>query len=294
MRKVIIAILITGLLSLCITFTACTNNSVPTPTAGVEYTISFNGRYATVTGYTGSATNIVISNDYEGVPVTAIGDYAFSDCTSITSVTIPGTITEIGDSAFADCKKLTSVTIPETVTTIGDCAFWNCASLASITIPSSVTKIGTSAFQGCENLKNISVSNENSTYKSIDGNLYTKDGKTLVQYSIGKSDTNFTIPNTVKTIGICAFTDCHSLTSVTIGNSVTKISIGSFSSCDNLASVTISGSVSVIDGEAFAGCRSLTSIHYRDTKAKWDAIHKSYSWDLHTNNYTIIYNYNGQ
>ena len=90
--------------------------------------------------------------------ITSIGDFAFKNCESLTSITIPSSVTSIGDWAFDDCKGLTSITIPSSVTSIGEKAFSWCESLTSITIPSSVTSIGDSAFWGCKSLKTIYMS----------------------------------------------------------------------------------------------------------------------------------------
>ena len=74
---------------------------------------------------------------------------AFTNCSGLTSVTIPNSVTSIGEAAFLDCHSLTSVTIPNSVTSIGNSAFSNCRSLTSITIPNSVTSIGHEAFYDC-------------------------------------------------------------------------------------------------------------------------------------------------
>ena len=84
--------------------------------------------------------------------IAAIGDRAFSFCSSLTSVAIPNGVTSIGDYAFVVCDSLTSITIPNSVTAIGEDAFFCCASLTSITIPDSVTSIAHSAFSACESL----------------------------------------------------------------------------------------------------------------------------------------------
>ena len=157
---------------------------------------------------------------FDGV-VTSIGDNAFDNCSSLTSVTIPDSVTTIGDNAFDNCSSLTSVTIPDSVTTIGEWAFGYCSSLTSVTIGASVTTIGNGAFQYCCSL------------------------------------TSVTIPDSVTTIGDEAFAYCSSLTSVTIPDSVTTIGEAAFRDCSSLTSVTIPDSVTTIGESAFANCSSL-------------------------------------
>ena len=108
--------------------------------------------------------------------VTSIGEYAFSSCSGLTSVTIPSSVTSIGSSAFSGCSGLTSVTIPSSVTSIGWSAFSGCSGLTSVTIPSSVTSIGDSAFEGCSGLTSVYVSWESplSINASIFENVNTK------------------------------------------------------------------------------------------------------------------------
>ena len=96
--------------------------------------------------------------------VTSIGNYAFQNCSGLTSVTIPNSVTSIGDSAFYGCSSLTSVTIPNSVTTIGNNAFQSCSGLTSVTIPNSVTTIGNNAFQSCSGLTSITVDAGNTHY----------------------------------------------------------------------------------------------------------------------------------
>ena len=148
---------------------------------------------------------------------------------------------------------------------IGDYAFEDCDSLTSVEIPDSVTSIGYEAFAYCDSLTSITVSGNNSVYKSIDGNLYTKDGKTLIQYATGKTATSFTIPNSVTSIGAGAFAYCDSLTSVVIGDSVTSIGYEAFRNCDSLTSVVIGDSVTSIGERAFLGCTSLTRVEIPDS-----------------------------
>ena len=110
-----------------------------------SYTINKNKRI-TITMYSSGLSSVDIPSVIDGKIVTTIGEYAFSDCDSLTSITIPDSVTTIGDYAFSSCDSLTSVTIPNSVKTIGSEAFYGCDSLTSITIPDSVTTIGNYAF----------------------------------------------------------------------------------------------------------------------------------------------------
>ena len=137
-----------------------------------------------ITEYKGSDSNVVIPAYIGNIPVTTIGEYAFSNCTSLTSVTIPDSVTSIDNSAFTNCISLTSVTIPDSVTSIGSWAFSSCKNLTSIVIPDSITTISLGTFHKCTSL------------------------------------TSITIPDNVTSIGSDAFGYCVSLTSVTIGNCI--------------------------------------------------------------------------
>ena len=135
--------------------------------------------------------------------VTSIGEWAFENCSGLTSVTIPNSVANICYSAFGRCSGLTSVTIPNSVTNIGCCAFSECTGLTSVTIPNSVTTIEPAAFQFCSGL------------------------------------TSVTIPNSVTSIEEYAFYGCSSLTSVTIPQSVTYINLNPFGNCVNLTYIKV-------------------------------------------------------
>ena len=243
-----------------------TRETDPIPgSVGLIYILNEDGESYMVSGV-GSCTDteLVIPATYNGKPVTTIGEWAFCNCTNLTSVIIPDSVTSIGDGAFERCTSLTSVVIPDGVTSIGKYALYNCTSLTSVAIGNSVTSIG-GVFSNCPSLTSITVNENNTAYQSIDGNLYTKDGKTLVQYAVGKMDPSFTIPSHVIFIGNSAFCFCESLMSVVIPDSVTSIGNYAFEMCTSLMSVVIPNGVTSIGNCAFEVCTSLTSVVIPDS-----------------------------
>ena len=203
-------------------------------------------------------TNVVIVGG-----VTSIGDFAFSGCTGLTSLTIPNSVTNIGRFAFQACNGLESVTIPDVVNSIGQSAFYLCRGLTGVTIPDGVTSIGTSAFSGCTGLTNICVSSENAAYCDLNGILFDKALRNLLQFPGGLNG-EYTIPSSVINIGPYAFYNCTGLASVTIPGSVTSISPSAFNGCTGLTDVTIPDGVTSIGISAFSGCTGLTSVTIPD------------------------------
>ncbi|MBQ2992367.1 MAG: leucine-rich repeat protein, partial [Alistipes sp.] len=176
---------------------------------------------------------------------------------------------------------LTSVTIPDSVTTIGEYAFRDCSSLTSITIPDSVTMIWESAFGGCNALKAFygKFASADNRCLIVDGVLNSFAPAGLTEYTIPDSVTTIggytfqycsaltsvTIPDSVTSIECCAFESCSSLTSVTIPDSVTTIGNFAFSDCSALTNVTIGNGVTEIGNSAFRDCSSLTSVTIPDS-----------------------------
>ena len=173
---------------------------------------------------------------------------------------VPNDTTKISNYAFVGCKSIKSIVIPDSVTYIGELAFKRCDNLKAVQIGSGVTNISNSAFDYCYGLESIVVDENNTEYMSIDGNLYTKDGKTLVKYATGKTDEEFVIPYGVTTVDANAFIGCQNLKKVIIPNSVSLIGDCAFQDCTNLANIAISKSVTIIGNCAFYNCSSLTNI----------------------------------
>ena len=221
---------------------------------GIYYNLNHNDKTAAVTskGNEEKYTDIIVipeSINYNGetYSVTRIGDSAFSNCSGLTSITIPNSVTSVGYRGFSGCTGLTSITIPNSVTSIDGYAFDSCYSMTSITIPSSVTSIGEGTFSQCRSLISVTIPN---SVTSIGG------------FAFGGCSglTSITIPNSVTSIGWRAFSECSGLTSITIPNSVTSIGSEAFAYCSSLTLITIPNSVTTIGSGAFYGCIGLTSI----------------------------------
>jgi hypothetical protein len=121
-------------------------------TAAGDFEFFREGNGLTITKYKGKAAVVNIPPSIDNIPVTAIGDDANYDCSSLTAITIPNSVTASGEWAFSGCSSLAGITIPNSVTAMGEWAFSGCSSLTGITIPNSVTAIGDDAFADCDSL----------------------------------------------------------------------------------------------------------------------------------------------
>lgn len=222
--------------------------------------------------YCTGSVNIPEKFNYEGVEysVTSIGESAFYNSSSMTSVKIPNSVTTIGRGAFYNCSSLTSLSIPNSVTSISGSAFELCSALTSVNIPNSVTRIREYAFKGCSSLSSVSIHNS-ITYigwYAFDGcssltSIVIPNSVTYIGYSAFRGCSNLVsviIPNSVNTIESYTFCDCSNLTSIEIPESVTSIGESAFYGCKGLTSLSIGNSVKTIEYCAFGGCTTLSSV----------------------------------
>ena len=273
--------------------------------------------------------------------VTSIGRYAFAGCNVIGTLLVPESLISIGVGALDDlniayneyenCKYIGTTENPyfalidaissntinlkihSDTKVIAEFAFQNCE-FKSIEIPSGVRSIGVGAFNDCCNLTEIIVDENNENYKTLDGNLYTKDGTTLFCYAIGKLDEEFHIPagvssiekyafmyceklktvvfsDSVINIGSDAFSDCINIECVIISDSVKIIGESAFENCSNLNFVVIGSGVTNIEDRAFLFCNKLRTVYYTGSEKQWEDIIIDTNNHASFKNITVQYNY---
>lgn len=245
-------------LFLVFVFTVCICASLPlTPVANALYENPFElnsgGKsYCVSSWFSDDSGILVIPSEYEGLPVTRIGEGAFSNCSLIEGIVIPDTVTSIGNYAFSGCTSLTSITIPESVIRIGEFAFSGCLSLSRVNIESIDA--------WCNIDFGISVGSVYETYTSnplyYAYNLYLNDQ--LV--------TDLVISEGTKRISNIAFMNCTSITDLTISDTVTSIGDFAFSNCTSLSNITIGKGVTSIGDSAFNACSEKAAFIVNDNQ----------------------------
>ena len=181
--------------------------------------------------------------------VTSIGMWAFADCAKLEQVSFPASLTSIDGCAFENCTALTAVTLPKRLTKLGNEVFVNCSALKSVWIPKSLTNIngfGGGCFKGCTSLTDITF--ETGITKIAD---YQFDGSPIK---------SITIPDTVTTVGMSAFSGCANLTAIDLPTSVTEIGAYAFEKCTGLTAVTLPKHLRKLGLSAFSGCTALKSV----------------------------------
>ena len=225
-----------------------------------------------------SETKIVVGGDYyynsyKGGIYTSndeIGDFAFWNCSGLTSLTLPSGITQIGESAFSGCSGLTSLALPSGITKIGVSAFNGCSGLTSLTLPSGITKIEGGTFGSCRSLTNLVLPSGiteigNYAFSNCNGltSLTLLSGITKIgdnAFSGCRGLTSLSLPSSITELGDGAFKDCSGLTSLTLPAGITKIGTGTFWNCSGLTSLTLPANLIEIGRNSFMNCSGLTSL----------------------------------
>lgn len=194
--------------------------------------------------------------------VTALGNYAFNEASSLREITLPDGLTGLGSNTFTK-TALTSIVIPNKVTTIN----WNIFSgtpLAVVTLPDSLkaTSPFTSLTTYAKSIKEWKISENAANYKTVDGVLYTKDGATLFNYPCQKEGAAFEVPADVTSISNEAFRSCEFLEKVTFAARTKDLAIGSsaFNSCKKLNSISLPSSLTSLGGNVLQSCSELKTV----------------------------------
>ena len=258
----------------------------------------------TITKYTGTESTVILPSTINSWPVTKIGEDAFQDNTTITSVTIPANVTEIGSNAFADCTNLTSVhyegdwsnlTIQSGNPAVQDAAneqlfdFEFILNNTAVIVTNYKCK-GTAAdvtIPSCYKGKPVTAIDHAAFHDSAVTSVTIPDSVTAIPddaFSYCSNLTNISIPNSVTFIGFSAFNSCTSLKSITLPSSLSTIQSYAFYNCGNLKTIRIPVSVTSIGNCAFDVCPSLMTVTYPGSKTQWDAITKGSNNDVLENN----------
>ena len=245
--------------------------------------------------------------------VSKIGNFAFSDCTSLEKVIIGNGVKIIGNTAFRKCEKLNKIIISNSVESIGNAAFYGCAGLISIIVPDTVTSLGERVFLSCINLTSVKIGNgvtniRNSTFYDCQSlnKIIMPSGLLIIEdfafyHCLNLSE--IIIPNNVTTIGDSTFSNCKNLQKITIGSSVTSIGPSAFLACESLDKIIIPDSVTnlgysvfenctklkeitlpslngILMPKIFKNCINLSIINFRGTQEQWSYISRGPEWRI--------------
>lgn len=205
-----------------------------------------------------SLSEVIVPSGVQTLP-----DSAFADCIALQRVTLSEGLTNISVAAFKNCTALQEVQLPDTLESIKSNAFENCSSLQRMHFPAAVSELSANAFSGCISLSEVTVAAENPYYTAVDGVLMTADQATLVYYPPCSSQSDYTIPETVKTIDSYAFQDVMQLQFLTVPETVETIEPYACYDANSLKEVMLNGA-SVISAYAFQSCDQLEAVVFGD------------------------------
>ncbi|MBR5725158.1 MAG: leucine-rich repeat protein [Muribaculaceae bacterium] len=240
-----------------------------------------------------------------------IRDRAFMHCTALTSISIPSYVETIENYAFSNCVSLNSITLREGLKTIGSYAMSGIG-LTSITLPASLESIDGNSLSANTSLPTINVKADNPNFVSINGVLFTRDGKKLLTYPAGKSSTTYTVPdgieviannafdrarllteinlpNTLKQVLTSAFRECNALQQMVYPRGVTRINNSAMDNCNSMTSVTLPSTLTYLGSNVFYRCTSLNNIYVKAVTPPTCDIYEwyDYDWDEYVTDYTF-------
>ncbi len=238
--------------------TYATNNSIPFVALDAqvpsEFTYATNEMGTFITGYTGTATDVVVPAVIDGVEMDGVWHWVFQNNTMLTSVTLQDGLELIGGEAFRGCTALERVTLPESLTTISSAAFRECTALKEIVLPDNAT-LGWGAFYGCSNLESVTLP---SNLTVIPSNAF-RECSLLISAPI---------PAGVTKIDEYAFYECHNLRGVEIPAGVTEIGTHAYGNCEMIEEIVLPEALQTLGGYAFYSCASLTGVEFNSDIAE--------------------------
>ena len=220
---------------------------------------------------------IIIKEGITGIYKGSFNDYAY-----LTDVQLPDSLIHLGNGCFgessittndngvyyvgkyitgSDGRYFDTYSIKEGTVSIADNAFGDQEEMTKITIPKSLKSVGNEFLEYCPSLSCIEVDNDSDYFKTVDGSLFSKDGKKLIRYAIGKENSEYTIPNGVEEIGDNAFMHCNNLHFITTPDTLKNINNSAFKNCQYLYEINIPNNVAKISDMAFENCNSLHAIN---------------------------------
>ncbi|MDE6059867.1 MAG: leucine-rich repeat domain-containing protein, partial [Clostridia bacterium] len=254
------------------TFTGCTALERITIPASVKTIESRpqDGDYmsSSLLGAFQGCTGLTLVAFEDGSKIEKIGAYAFYNCASLSSFTIPNTVSVMEERAFAGCSSLEEITIPSTTTVYGKYLFENCSSLTKVSLSEKATTLPNGMFMNCKSLKLIEIPD---SVSSFGASLFYNTGfETFTiperitdlpdSFLANSKITSVTLHEGLTSIGSSSFSGCANLKSIVLPNGITSIGENAFKDCTSLSSVTLSGNLETIDRYAFRNCSALTSI----------------------------------
>lgn len=239
--------------------------AITTGSGVLTYSLNDDNASYTVTKITNKQIDTIVIPEIlnDGLPVTAIGNEAFKDCTNLTDIIIPNTVKSIGVKAFYNTGFYNNAANwADNGLTLGSALIKVRNSGFTYTVSSKINCIAADAFDECT--QQIEIDSGNISYSMIEGNLYNREGTELVRV-IRKNIQTFSFPQSVTDIGSNAFYNCTSLANITIPERITKIGAYAFFNCTSIKSVTIPENVITIGRNAFDGCTKLTDLYFNAT-----------------------------